>query len=300
MPHAAFIRSCFMALLALCALAAATPAPAGQEGRQDMLEDNRMRDGRRMLEQLNPRAEADLHAALDGIAPDMVGFVVAFGYGGIYARPGLAVPDRQVATIAALAALGNAEPQLAFHIGGGLNAGLSPQEVVETLYVTTVFAGFPAGLNALSVARRVFAERGVRPEIPPAQAGSRRDRGLRALEGTSRGAGQAVLDSLADIAPDMAAFILDFSYGDVFSRPGLSPRHKELAMIAAAIARGTMRPQLKVHVKAGLNAGLSRQEIVETAMQMAGYAGFPAALNGLAAVREAFAEAGEPATAPGR
>lgn len=291
MPHSRFSAMRSLALLALCALAAATPAPAGQTGGQDMGEDIRMLHGRRMLEQLNPRAEADLHAALDGIAPDMTGFVVAYGYGDIYARAGLALPDRQVATIAALAALGNAEPQLAFHIAGGLNAGLSPQEVVETLYVTTVFAGFPAGLNALSVARRVFAERGVRPVIPPAQAGTRRERGLQALEATSRGAGQAVLDSLADIAPDMAAFILDFSYGDVFSRPGLPPRRKELAMIAASIARGTMRPQLKVHVKAGLNAGLSRQEIVETAMQMSGYAGFPAALNGLAAVREAFAEA---------
>lgn len=289
-----------LTLLALCALAAATPAMAGQTGRRDMAEDSRMRNGRATLAKLNPRAEADLHAALDALAPDMAGFVVAFGYGDIYARPGLALPDRQVATIAALAALGNAEPQLAFHIGGGLSVGLSPQEVVETLYVTTVFAGFPAGLNALSVARRVFAERGVKPEIPAAPAGDRRERGLRALEGTSRGAGQAVLDSLKDIAPDMAAFILDFSYGDVFSRPVLSPRRKELAMIAASIARGTMRPQLKVHVKAGLNAGLARQEIVEAAMQMAGYAGFPAALNGLSAVREAFAEAGEPATAPGR
>ena len=101
---------------------------------------------------------------------------------------------------------------------------------------------------------------------------------------------QAVQDALADIAPDMARFIQDFSYGDVISRPGLSPRRKELAMIAASIARGTMRPQLKVHVKAGLNVGLARAEIVETAIQMASYAGFPASLNGLGAVREAFAE----------
>ncbi len=62
-------------------------------------------------------------------------------------------------------------------------------------------------------------------------------------------------------------------------------------MCAAAIARGTMRPQLKVHAHAGLNAGLSRQELVEVAMQMAGYAGFPAALNALSALREVFAEA---------
>lgn len=278
----------FMAGL-VATIVSATPAFAGQRG--GTLMDERMRVGREKLAELNPRAEADLHAALDDIAPDMVGLVVAFGYGDVYARPGLAIQDRQVATIAALTALGNAEPQLKFHIGGGLNAGLTPQEVVEIIYVTTVFAGFPAGLNALSAARGVFETRGVRPEIPPAPADAeRRSRGLAARESTSRGAGQRVLDSLSDLAPDMGRFILDFSYGDVISRPGLSPRRKEIAMVAACIARGTMRPQLKVHVKAGLNVGLTRQEMVEVAMQMAGYAGFPAALNGLSAMHEAFVE----------
>jgi len=255
------------------------------------MESERMTTGREQLKRLNPKAEAALHAALDDIAPEMVEMVVAFGYGDIYARPGLETRDRQVATIAALAALGNAEPQLAFHIDGGLNAGLTPQEIVETLYVTTVFAGFPAGLNALAVARRVFETRGVKPVVPAPRTGERRTRGLAAVEASSKGTGQKVLDSLADIAPDMAGFILDFSYGDVISRPGLSPRRKEIAMVAAAMARGTMRPQLKVHAHAGLNVGLTRQELTEVAMQMAGYAGFPASLNALAALREVFAEA---------
>jgi len=264
----------------------------------DQTDDERMRLGREQLTRLNPRGEADMHEALDAIAPDMPGLVVAFGFGDIVSRPGLALPDRETATIAALASLGNAEPQLRFHIGGGLSVGLSAQEIVEIIYVTSVFAGFPAGLNALFAARKVFEARGLRPQAqdtaPPASAGAdRRARGLAALEATSRGSGQAVLESLADIAPDMAAFILDFAYGDVIARPGLSLRRKELAMIAACVARGTMRPQLKVHVKAGLNVGLTQQELVEAVMQMAVYAGFPAAINGLIALREALGEAGQ-------
>ncbi len=263
----------------------------------DQTDGERMRLGREQLTRLNPRGEADLHEALDAIAPDMPGLVVAFGFGDIVARPGLALPDRETGTIAALASLGNAEPQLRFHIGGGLSVGLSAQEIVEIIYVTSVFAGFPAGLNALFAARQVFEERGLWPqaqEVPPAPAGAdRRARGLAALEATSRGAGQMVLESLADLAPDMAGFILDFAYGDVIARPGLSLRRKELAMIAACVARGTMRPQLKVHVKAGLNVGLTQQELVEAVMQMAVYAGFPAAINGLMALREALAEAGQ-------
>ena len=62
------------------------------------------------------------------------------------------------------------------------------------------------------------------------------------------------------------------------------------ATIAALTALGNAAPQLKVHIQAGLNVGLSRDEIVETIMQMAVYAGFPAALNGLFAAREVFQE----------
>jgi 4-carboxymuconolactone decarboxylase len=62
-----------------------------------------------------------------------------------------------------------------------------------------------------------------------------------------------------------------------------------VATIAALTALGNAGPQLKVHIQAGLNVGLSRDEIVETIMQMAVYAGFAAALNGLFAAKEVFA-----------
>lgn len=118
---------------------------------------------------------------------------------------------------------------------------------------------------------------------------SRYDRGLRALAEIDGHAGQAVIDSLADIAPDFARYILEFSFGDIYSRPGLDIRSREIATIAALTAMGHAGPQLRVHIQAGLNVGLSRTEVVETIMHMAVYAGFPAALNGLFAAKEVFA-----------
>jgi 4-carboxymuconolactone decarboxylase len=101
-------------------------------------------------------------------------------------------------------------------------------------------------------------------------------------------AGEKVIDSLADIAPDFAKYLLEFPFGDIYSRPGLDIRAREIATIAALTALGNATPQLKVHIAAGLNVGISREEIVETIMQMAVYAGFPAALNGLFAAKEVF------------
>ncbi|MBK3400370.1 MULTISPECIES: carboxymuconolactone decarboxylase family protein [Methylobacterium] len=119
---------------------------------------------------------------------------------------------------------------------------------------------------------------------------SRLERGRRALAEIDGHAGEAVVASLADIAPDFATYLFEFPFGDIYSRPGLDLRAREIATIAALTAMGNATPQLKVHIAAGLNVGLSREEIVEILMQMAVYAGFPAALNGLFAAKAVFAE----------
>lgn len=107
-----------------------------------------------------------------------------------------------------------------------------------------------------------------------------------------------MIESLAGIAPDFARYLVEFPFGDIYSRPGLDLRSREIATIAALTALGNAAPQLKVHIQAGLNVGLSRDEIVETIMQMAVYAGFPAALNGLFAAKEVFADHREPDPLP--
>jgi 4-carboxymuconolactone decarboxylase len=116
----------------------------------------------------------------------------------------------------------------------------------------------------------------------------RYERGFRALSEIDGHGGQAVVDALADIAPDFGRYLIEFPFGDIYSRPGLDIRSREIATIAALTALGNAAPQLKVHIQAGLNVGLSREEIVETIMQMAVYAGFPAALNGLFAAKDVF------------
>ncbi|WP_213777885.1 carboxymuconolactone decarboxylase family protein [Caballeronia sp. dw_276] len=117
---------------------------------------------------------------------------------------------------------------------------------------------------------------------------SRLERGKRVLSEIDGSAGEKVISSLADIAPDFAQYLLEFPFGDIYSRPGLDTRAREIATIAALTAMGNATPQLKVHIAAGLNVGITRDEIVEIIMQMAVYAGFPAALNGLFAAKEVF------------
>ena len=124
----------------------------------------------------------------------------------------------------------------------------------------------------------------------------RYQQGLAKLREIDGEAGERVIESLADIAPDFARYLIEFPFGDIYSRPGLDLQRREIAVIAALTAMGNAAPQLKVHLQAALNVGVTREEVVEVIMQMAVYAGFPAALNGLSAAREVFAAVDAEAT----
>lgn len=113
--------------------------------------------------------------------------------------------------------------------------------------------------------------------------------GQKMLQQVDGKGGNAVVDSLKDIAPDFARYLLEFPFGDIYARPGLDLRSREIATVAALTAMGNAAPQLKVHIAAALHVGLTQNEIIEVIMQMAVYAGFPAALNGLFAAKEVFA-----------
>ena len=122
------------------------------------------------------------------------------------------------------------------------------------------------------------------------QQSERFQRGWQRLREVDGEAGERVVAALADIAPDFATYLVEFPFGDIYSRPGLDLKAREVAVVAALTALGNAAPQLKVHIHGALNVGCTRQEVVEVIMQMAVYAGFPAALNGLFAAKEVFAE----------
>ena len=100
-----------------------------------------------------------LVAALGEVAPDLSRFVVEFGFGDIHCRPGLDLKSGEIATIAALTALGTAAPQLRAHIQAALNVGCSQEEVIEVILQMALYAGFPATINGMQAAKEVFMER---------------------------------------------------------------------------------------------------------------------------------------------
>ncbi|MGB7319275.1 MAG: carboxymuconolactone decarboxylase family protein [Planktotalea sp.] len=114
--------------------------------------------GRELSEQLNPGMENALNARYGHLLPGMAEGVVDFAYGRQYARPGLPLRDRYLATIAALTALGGqTKPQLMVNIAGGRKAGLSQEEIAEAIWQMSLYGGLPAAINGLNAALEVFA-----------------------------------------------------------------------------------------------------------------------------------------------
>ena len=118
----------------------------------------------------------------------------------------------------------------------------------------------------------------------------RYNRGLEKLREMDGRKGEEAVEAVKAISPDLARYIIEFPFGDVYSRGVLSLKEREIVTLSALAALGNALPQLKVHIHGALNVGCTRQEILEIMIQMAVYAGFPAALNGTFAAKEVFAE----------
>lgn len=116
------------------------------------------------------------------------------------------------------------------------------------------------------------------------------ERGLAKLGEIDGAQGDAVMDALADIAPDLGRYIVSFGFGEIYQRPVLGNRERELLTLGLLAAQGGCEKQLKVHIHAALNVGISRAEIVETFIHCVPYLGFPKALNAVFVVKEVFAE----------
>ncbi|MFF4357949.1 carboxymuconolactone decarboxylase family protein [Streptomyces sp. NPDC001604] len=116
--------------------------------------------------------------------------------------------------------------------------------------------------------------------------------GLEVLKQVDGEAGQRVVESLADINPELGHQVVAWAFGEIYDRPGLEPRDRQLVTLGMLTALGGCEAQLDVHVNAALNVGLSPEQIVEALTHSAVYCGMPKALNATFVAKKVFAERG--------
>lgn len=211
-------------------------------------------------------------------------------YGGIWTRPGLALRDRLICSIAALG-VGPRLKALRRHLGAGLEHGLTAEAIREILVQVSLYSGFSAAEETLTLAGEVFAERGIQfPADPPENVSLEEldQRGaafMTTLHGSHATQGYASPDN--PVTGQLYPAAIRYGYGEIWSRPGLEPCERALVAIAAFTAL-RLPEQAAKFGQSALNVGLTRTQVIEAIIQTAPLTGFPPALNALGAISAAF------------
>ena len=234
-------------------------------------------------------AEADTVGRGD-LAPGFRALMSEAVYGGIWSRAGLAVRDRMICTLAALGAAQRLR-ELRRQVAAALNIGLEPRAIQEVLVQIGIYAGFPASEEALEVTRTVFAELGITVPVEETRDDSldelsaRGRRLLQELHGDRGSEGYASPDNAVTGA--LYPVAIQYGYGEIWFRPGLTRRERALCAVAAFTAL-RLDGQVKKFGQSALNAGATRTEVIEAIIQTAPFSGFAPALNALGALSEAL------------
>ena len=209
-------------------------------------------------------------------------------FGSVWARPGLDIRYRMLATLSVLSSLQRLS-QLQTYVHSALNMGMGAEEIQEALIHCSVYAGFPTVVNSLEVAHEAFSERGIEvpqtevPEVSLEEMESRgRDLRTQLMGDQDQG---GYVGAMMDLAPDLRQITLQFAFGEIYHRPGLDLKSRVVCAIASLTALRA-DAQLRNFLHAGPRVGFSREEIVEILMHTGGYAGYPAALGAISIAAE--------------
>lgn len=116
------------------------------------------------------------------------------------------------------------------------------------------------------------------------------EQGMEQLKLIDGAGGEDVIKSLENIAPDVGRYIIEFAFGEIYARAGLSLQEREIITITSLLTAGGCEPQLEVHINGALNVGVSEEKIVETFTQCIPYVGFPRVLNAIFTAKKVFAQ----------
>lgn len=220
--------------------------------------------------------------------PGFADWIDEIAYGSVWSRPGLALEERTLCTLATLSVLQRLDA-LADMVAAALQIGMQPRTILEVFMQVGLYAGFPTTDASARRANEVFTAHGVAvPAEPPRrdsnEALDARGRELMgAMHGERSSQGYAAPDN--PITATLYPSAVRYGYGELWSRPGLDHRQRMLCAIAAFTALG-LESQLRKFAQSALNVGLIREQVVEAVVQTAPYGGFPRALNGLSILSE--------------
>ncbi|WP_255555153.1 carboxymuconolactone decarboxylase family protein [Flavobacterium sp. NKUCC04_CG] len=249
------------------------------------------------LQQIDGEAGEKVINGLQDFSPELANLIIEYAFGSVYSLDKLPNKSKELVALSSLITQ-RAIPEMKVHFNGALNTGNTINEVKEVILQMSAYVGFPKSICAMNTFREVLEER--------------KKQGIDDIEGKmfqtddltnllEKGSKElALLDSMQEhklrenfesFSPELVQFILETGYGEIYSRKNLDKKSRQTVTIAALATLGTAAAQLKFHIKAGLNIGLTVEEIKEIMLLISVYSGFPSAINGMAILKEVVNDA---------
>jgi 4-carboxymuconolactone decarboxylase len=233
-----------------------------------------------------PQLAAPTMEQVRSVAPALEKYTQGPLFSEVWKRPGLSPRDRSIATITALT-VHNHLMAMPFHFGFALDNGVKPSEVSEIITHLAFYAGWPNAMSAVSVVKDIFAQRGigidqlptVSPKLVP-MSDALPDENVRVAFFTQ--------SNLASVSEALVKYTDDLLYHEVWLRPGLAPRDRDLVTVSSLIAAGSMQ-FLPFYLNRALMHGLSKTEISELLAHLAFYSGWANSISAAVAINDVFA-----------
>lgn len=261
-----------------------------------MEKSERYKRGWNKLQEIDGEAGEKVVNGLQDISPDLGRFIIEYSFGSVYSLGKLDNKSKEIIAVSSLI-VQRAIPEMKVHFNGALNTGSTVNEVKEIILQMSVYAGFPKSICAMNTFREVLEERrksGITDEEGEAaqveEVGDRSLKGSQELAALDKQQERILRENFDNFSPELVEFTLEYGYADIYSRSNLGKHSRQIATIAALATLGNAPAQLKFHINAGLNIGLTADEIKEIMLLMTVYSGFPAAINGMNLLKEVVDE----------
>lgn len=206
---------------------------------------------------------------------------------------GLVVDKTRVMCILACTIGCNAQKSFSNYVDACLNLGVKPREIREIVYQAVPYIGFSRVMCFIQKMNEAFENLDIKLPLDDQSTVTPETRFEKGKEIVDQIYGEGTVDNLLETAPkgqeNITRFMVNYCYGDFYSRNGIDLQHRELITFCFLASMGGFPKQLVNHAKGNKSAGTSKSEMVAAVMAMLPHIGFPRALQAIEAINAAYA-----------
>jgi 4-carboxymuconolactone decarboxylase len=228
------------------------------------------------------RTDMPMNEAIRAVAPALENYAQGRLFGDVWKRADLSPRDRSIVTLAAMIAR-NQTTEMPFYLKLALDNGVKPGEISELITHLAFYSGWGNAMSAVSMAREVFARRGIKPEQLPQAS----DKPLALDEKAEAQRAERVEQDFGAVAPGVVLYTGELLFKDLWLRPGLAARDRSLVTVSALVASGQVA-QITYHLNRAMDNGLTKKQAGEVLTHLAFYAGWPNVFSALPVVKAVF------------